>query len=320
MPSPTSVAAARNSAPPVSQRATADAPLPGSRSRVAGEAEGHPGPDRPGDGQHRDRPADAAAGVAGKRSSGSGTQVSISAKTSRFRCTATSSSAKNISPWRKASRAETTARGRGTGGRPGASIQAASAASVSAAVQPAARAAAAIAAPVAAGASASRTKAVSGSGARSLSGSGELRRRLRARLGLVRGDPVGVGHAVDDLARRVLAEGDAALGGRLLVPAGEAVAAEAGEVHQVDVLHVGPGAQVVAQRAEGGGLELGRGWRHPSGALLDHLGQDGGEPLGPQPLIRLGRAIRSWRSSISTCGRPRPVPCRLMVSPSSSPE
>src|SRR6185295_2109944 len=36
-----------------------------------------------------------------------------------------------------------------------------------------------------------------------------------------------------------------------------AIAAEAGEVHQVDVLHVGAGAQVLHQPAEGCGLQLG---------------------------------------------------------------
>ena len=41
------------------------------------------------------------------------------------------------------------------------------------------------------------------------------------------------------------------------IPLGEAVPAEAGEVHQVDVLHVGALAQMRHQRPERGGLELG---------------------------------------------------------------
>lgn len=39
----------------------------------------------------------------------------------------------------------------------------------------------------------------------------------------------------------------------------EAVAAEPGEVHQIDVLHVGAFAQVLDQPAEGGRLQLGAG-------------------------------------------------------------
>src|SRR5262245_35722424 len=51
--------------------------------------------------------------------------------------------------------------------------------------------------------------------------------------------PFAVGHAVDDLARRVVADGEATLAGRGPVPFRQAVAAEAREVHQVDVLNVG---------------------------------------------------------------------------------
>jgi hypothetical protein len=46
----------------------------------------------------------------------------------------------------------------------------------------------------------------------------------------------------------------------LLVPAAQAVAAEPGHVHQVDVLHLGAlFQQVMHQRAEGRGLKLGAG-------------------------------------------------------------
>jgi hypothetical protein len=68
--------------------------------------------------------------------------------------------------------------------------------------------------------------------------------------------PLGIGHAVDDLARLVLVERDARLVGRVAIPVGQAVAAEAGEVHQVDVLHVGALAQMLDERAEGGRLEV----------------------------------------------------------------
>src|SRR5690606_19373915 len=60
----------------------------------------------------------------------------------------------------------------------------------------------------------------------------------------------GIGHAVDDLAGPVLVEGDAGLLGRVAIPVGQTVAAEAGEVHQVDVLDVAALAQMPDQPAE----------------------------------------------------------------------
>src|SRR5215217_1255313 len=62
---------------------------------------------------------------------------------------------------------------------------------------------------------------------------------LGARLLLVLGLPGLVRHAVDEFAALVLAQRHALLVGRVLHPVGEAVAAEAGEIHQVEVLHVG---------------------------------------------------------------------------------
>src|SRR6185437_15798796 len=50
----------------------------------------------------------------------------------------------------------------------------------------------------------------------------------------------------------------APLGGGLLVPVREAVAAEAGKVHEVDVLHVGAVAEVLHQPPESRGFELRR--------------------------------------------------------------
>ena len=53
-----------------------------------------------------------------------------------------------------------------------------------------------------------------------------------------------------------------ALFGGFAIPVGQAVAAEAGEDHQVDVLHVGALLdQVVAEAAERGGFEFGDGLR-----------------------------------------------------------
>src|SRR5262245_61049943 len=82
---------------------------------------------------------------------------------------------------------------------------------------------------------------------------------LRGRLGLVLGLPGLVRHPVDDLPRLFLAEREPLSRGRLMVPAGETIAAEARKLHQVDVLHVGPLAQMRYEPAEGGGLELGPG-------------------------------------------------------------
>ena len=71
--------------------------------------------------------------------------------------------------------------------------------------------------------------------------------------------PFVIGHAVDDLARLGIAERDTLLLGGGAVPFRQAIAAEAGEVHQVDVLHIGALAQMRQQRAERRGFELGAG-------------------------------------------------------------
>src|SRR6267154_5290557 len=82
---------------------------------------------------------------------------------------------------------------------------------------------------------------------------------LATRFALVFGLPLLIRHAVDRFAALVLAERDAGLVGLLLHPVGQAVAAEAGEIHQVDVLHVDPRAQMVDQTPEDGCFELGAG-------------------------------------------------------------
>ena len=62
--------------------------------------------------------------------------------------------------------------------------------------------------------------------------------------------------AVDALARGVLVDCYATLGGGLSIPVGEAVATEASADHQVDVLHVASGAQVVEQMPECCGFQF----------------------------------------------------------------
>src|SRR5262245_61807414 len=82
---------------------------------------------------------------------------------------------------------------------------------------------------------------------------GFLRRR---RFLLVLRTPFVVRHAVDDLAALVLAHRHAFFVGGVLHPVGEAIAAEAGEIHQVDILHVGACPQVLDQAAIDGGFEF----------------------------------------------------------------
>src|SRR3954464_7135254 len=82
---------------------------------------------------------------------------------------------------------------------------------------------------------------------------------LRRRRLLVLLAPFVIGHAVDDLARLWIAERHTLLLGGGAVPFRQAVAAEAGQVHQVDVLHVGALAQMRDEGAKRRGLELGAG-------------------------------------------------------------
>src|SRR5690606_33438586 len=79
---------------------------------------------------------------------------------------------------------------------------------------------------------------------------------LGCRLALVLRLPLGIGHAIDQFAGIVLAERNAFGLGSLAVPVRQAVAAEAREVHQVDVLHVGAIAQMFHEPAESSGLEI----------------------------------------------------------------
>src|SRR6266545_399961 len=76
---------------------------------------------------------------------------------------------------------------------------------------------------------------------------------------LVLGLPFVVRHAVDDLARLGAGKLDTLLTRLLAIPARQAVAAKARQVHQVDVLHVGALLQMRDQAAERGGFEFGAG-------------------------------------------------------------
>ncbi len=76
-----------------------------------------------------------------------------------------------------------------------------------------------------------------------------------ARLRLVAALPRLERHAVDVLPGRGLVEGEALRPGGVLQPGRQAVAAEARKRHEVDVLHIGPLAQMRRQPPEGGSLE-----------------------------------------------------------------
>src|SRR5690606_17930835 len=86
----------------------------------------------------------------------------------------------------------------------------------------------------------------------------ESRQLFRRYVTLVPVLPLREGFPVDRLARLLLRQLDAVFGGGLAVPVGQAVAAEAGADHQVDVLHVRPLVHQVPQQApEGGRLDRG---------------------------------------------------------------
>src|SRR5438045_3373795 len=131
---------------------------------------------------------------------------------------------------------------------------------------------------------------------------GESGLLLGARFLLVLLAPFVIGHAVDDLARFGIAERDALLLGRGAVPFRQAVAAEAGEVHQIDVLHIGAFAQMRDQRAERRRFELGAG-------LVFHL-PTSSCVLYVAPPAAILNALLQWLSLDGRRGRARPRPPR----------
>ena len=100
---------------------------------------------------------------------------------------------------------------------------------------------------------------------------------LGRRLALVAGFPFAHRHAVDQLARRVLVARVASLAN----PVGQAIAAEAGKAHQVDVLRIVAVAQVAHQLAESG-----RG--HGVGQLVERIGGHGILVLVMSPASAIG--------------------------------
>src|SRR4029079_4644284 len=83
----------------------------------------------------------------------------------------------------------------------------------------------------------------------------ERRLLLLRRLFLVLGLPLLERLAVDDLSALVPGHRNALGVGGVLHPVRQAIAAEAGEIHHVDVLHVGAATQMLDQALVDGGLE-----------------------------------------------------------------
>src|SRR4029077_17994579 len=77
-----------------------------------------------------------------------------------------------------------------------------------------------------------------------------------------------IGHPIDRLAAFVLADADALSVGLFRHPVRQAVAAEAGQIYQIDVLDVGAGAQMVDKAPENGSFKF------RSGFVVDRHGRD----------------------------------------------
>src|SRR5579871_5664278 len=78
-------------------------------------------------------------------------------------------------------------------------------------------------------------------------------------------------HAVDDFARLVLFQDDAFFGRGFAIPIAQAVTAEAGKVHHIDVLNIGARAQMGNQVPERGGFQFGAGFLIHGRSFRDRL-------------------------------------------------
>ena len=74
----------------------------------------------------------------------------------------------------------------------------------------------------------------------------------------MQGLPFGKRHAINAFTGLFLAELKPALGGGILLPLRQAIAAETGQDHQIDILGIRPVLhQMLQQAAEGGGFQFG---------------------------------------------------------------
>src|SRR6266436_4047518 len=90
-------------------------------------------------------------------------------------------------------------------------------------------------------------------------GGGEGGFLLGAGFFLIFRPPFVVGHPINDLPRLRVRQRQAALLGFGAIPLRQAVPAEAGQVHQIDVLDIGPLAQMLDETAKRCRFELGAG-------------------------------------------------------------
>src|ERR1700733_394622 len=124
--------------------------------------------------------------------------------------------------------------------------------------------------------------------------------------------PFVVGHAVDQLARGRVAERHALLLGGRPIPFGQAIPAETGQIHQVEILDVGALAQMRDQAPEGSGLKLdSRLVIHPTapcGAILHHVSPRAADQTPPAltapPPESTGAPVTALRPSRRSGGRP----------------
>src|SRR4051794_37614741 len=133
------------------------------------------------------------------------------------------------------------------------------------------------------------------------------KRRLlfRRRFLLMLFAPFVVRHAVDNLARLGVRQSDPTFLGRRAIPFRQTVAAEPGEVHQVDVLHIGALAQMRDKRAKCRGLQLGAG---PGVNLVGtHLGPPLPPPDVAPPYVASEQAILNGSRAPRRGARVRPA-------------
>src|SRR5262245_55258996 len=103
------------------------------------------------------------------------------------------------------------------------------------------------------------------------------------------GFPFFVRHAVNELAALLLAHRHAARVGRVLHPIRQAIATKAGEIHEIEVLHVGALTQMLDEAPESGCFEFGAGLivhgRYPSAGYDQDSGVQTALPPAKCPLI-----------------------------------
>src|SRR5699024_5785420 len=124
---------------------------------------------------------------------------------------------------------------------------------------------------------------------------------LGARLLLMLRLPVSIRHAVNALAGILITDFDTAQLGLGAKPFRQAVAAKAGQIHQIDILHVAALLQVGDQVAKGGGFNLDTGiFIHENSPWATVNGYDSMHATGYARFCE----TRLLATSISVCSAP----------------